>query len=149
MTDVRFYHMTRKRLEQALPEIAAKALDRQYRIVVKAGSRERLEVLDAALWTYDPASFLPHGLARDGFEADQPIWLTTGDDNPNGARMIILADGATCPDVGAYDLCCEFFDGQDDEAVASARTRWKDYKESGHTVSYYQQDDQGKWLQKA
>lgn len=149
MTDIRFYHMTRKRLEQALPEIAAKALERQYRIIVKAGSQERLGVLDTALWTYDPASFLPHGLTKDGNEADQPIWLTLGEDNPNGAKMIILTDGAVCDNLKAYDLCCELFDGQDEESVSAARKRWKEYKEAGHQVSYFQQDDQGKWQQKA
>lgn len=149
MTDIRFYHMMQKRLEQALPEITGKALERGYRIVVKAGSRERVEALDTALWTHDPASFLPHGYVRDGTEKDQPVWLTTEGDNPNGARMIALVDGAVADDVDAYELCCEFFDGNDDASVVAARERWKKYKEAGHTLSYFQQNDEGKWEKKA
>lgn len=148
MTEVRFYHLLGKRLEQALPEIVAKALERKYRVVVKAGSRERVESLDAALWTHDPASFLPHGYVRDGHEAEQPVWLTTGDDNPNCATVLVLTDGATSAAVSKYDLCCELFDGNDAAAVEAARARWKAYKEEGHATSYFQQDDGGKWQQK-
>lgn len=148
MTDVRFYHMLQKRLEQALPEIVAKALERQHRVVIKAGSRERLETLDTSLWTQDPASFLPHGLVKDGFEKEQPVWLTTEDENPNGADVLILTDGAVSDITDSFTLCCEMFDGNDEEAVNAARAKWKVYKEKGYTATYFQQDDNGKWQQK-
>lgn len=149
MTDIRFYHMQKKRLEQALPEILAKALERGMRAVVKLGSRERIEVMDSVLWTHDPAGFLPHGFARDGTEADQPVWLTTEDENPNKASILVLADGALSEQIGEYQMCCEFFDGNDEDAVAAARARWKKYKDGGHELSYYQQDDNGRWEKKA
>lgn len=148
MTDIRFYHMITKRLEQALPELLAKAITVQPRIVVKAGSRERIETLDSLLWTYDAGSFLPHGYIRDGNEAEQPIWLTTEDDNPNGAQMLVLADGATSPHVKDYVLCCELFDGNDEDAVKAARARWSTYKAEGHELTYFQQDEQGRWVKK-
>jgi DNA polymerase-3 subunit chi len=148
MTDIRFYHMMTKRLEQALPELLAKAITVQPRIVIKAGSRERIEVLDSLLWTFDAASFLPHGYVRDGNEAEQPIWLTTEDDNPNGARMLVLADGATSDQVANYELCCELFDGNDESAVQAARARWTAYKAAGHELTYFQQDEQGRWVKK-
>lgn len=148
MTDIRFYHMITKRLEQALPELLAKAITVQPRIVIKAGSRERIEALDSLLWTFDAGSFLPHGYIRDGNEADQPIWLTTEDDNPNCAQMLVLADGATSSHVKDYALCCEFFDGNDEEAVLAARARWSAYKAEGHELTYYQQDEQGRWVKK-
>ncbi len=148
MTDVRFYHLQQKRLEQALPEIVAKALERKHRIVVKAGSRERIEALSNALWSADPNSFLPHSYVKDGNEAEQPVWLTEGDDNPNAATVLILADNATSDTVGSYTLCCELFDGNDDDAVSAARSRWKIYKDAGHGTAYFQQDEAGKWQQK-
>jgi len=148
MTDVRFYHMRTKRLEQALPEILAKALERGRRAVVKASSAERISALDAALWTHDPASFLPHGSSRDGHESLQPVWLTLEDENPNNADMLVLTDGAESQTIKDFALCCELFDGNDDEAVEAARARWKIYKEQGHSVTYFQQDDAGKWEQK-
>lgn len=148
MTEVRFYHMVQKRLERALPEIVGKAVERGMRVLVKAGSRERVEALDAVLWTYDAASFLPHGYIKDGTEKEQPVFLTDDDGNPNGATVLFLTDGATSADVEKFELCCELFDGNDEEAVAAARARWKQYKEKGFTLAYFQQDDAGKWEKK-
>lgn len=148
MTDIKFYHMQRKKLEQALPEIVGKALKRGLRVVVKIGSEERAQVLDDVLWTHEASSFLPHGRLRDGRELEQPVWLTVEDENPNGATVLILTDGASASAVGDYATCCELFDGADETAVAAARARWTAYKEQGHTVSYFQQDDDGRWQHK-
>jgi DNA polymerase-3 subunit chi len=148
MTEIRFYHMQQKKLEQALPEILAKALERRQRVVVKAGSRERLEALNAGLWTYDSASFLPHGMMKDGPAAEQPIWLTTEDDNPNQATVLVLVEGASPAAAGNFDLCCDLFDGNDEAAVLAARERWKKHKDSGCSLAYFQQDDAGKWQKK-
>ena len=149
MTDVRFYHLQRKPLEQALPEILEKALARNFRAVVVLGTAERLATLNAALWTYRPESFLPHGAARDGSAALQPVYLTNLDENPNGADLLVLADGGASARVGDYKLCCEVFDGGDAVAVEGARGRWASYKAQGHTLTYFQQDDDGRWQQKA
>lgn len=148
MTEVRFYHMVQKRIEKALPEIVAKALERGYRVIIKSSSQERVEALDSVLWSYDPASFLPHGFARDGFEDQQPVFLTTADDNPNNAKVLMLTDGATSDMVGTFDLCCELFDGNDETAVGDARARWKLYKGQGFDLAYFQQNDEGRWEKK-
>lgn len=148
MTDIRFYHMQQKKLEQALPEILAKALERQYRVVIKAGSQECLELLDKSLWAYQPESFLPHGSVKDGHEQEQPIWLTLEDENLNQANMLVLAGGASSENISGVSLCCEFIDGNDEEAVLAAREHWKVYKSGSHTLAYFQQDDDGKWHQK-
>jgi DNA polymerase-3 subunit chi len=119
---------------------------------VLAGSTERVETLAALLWTYKPDAFLPHGTPRDGEAARQPIFLATPDmeaDNPNGAPVLILSDGARHPRIGDFKLVCELFDGHDEAAVAAARTQWKACKEAGHAVVYYQQSDAGKWQETA
>ena len=128
-----------------MPEILGKALDRGMRAVVVAGSTERVEQLNGHLWTYDPASFLPHGSARDGNAPEQPIWLTARDENPNGADLLILTDGAASDRVADFALCCELFDGNDPDAVQAARGRWKAYKEAGHAVTYWKQGERGGW----
>jgi len=93
MTEIRFYHLQRTALETALPPMLEKTLERGQRAVVMAGSEERVEHLTDQLWTYSERGFLPHGSARDGNAALQPIWLTTADDNPNGAQVLFLTDG--------------------------------------------------------
>ena len=144
MTEIRFYHLRTTALERALPQLLEKILARGTRAVVMAGSPERVAALDDALWTYDDRSFLPHGSARDGFAEEQPVWLTMQPENPNGAQVLVLTDGAVA-EIGAWPMVLEIFDGNSDAAVATARERWKAHKAAGHELAYWKQDDQGKW----
>ena len=148
MTEIGFYHLTRSALERALPRLLEKAYASGARTVVMAGSSERVEALDQMLWTYDAASFLPHGAARDGDAAAQPIWLTADDENPNQAAILVLTDGATSDHVGDFARCLELFDGNDEAAVTAARARWRDYEAAGHALTYWQQTEQGGWEKK-
>jgi DNA polymerase-3 subunit chi len=149
MTEIGFYHLTRTPLERALPKLLEKVLAAGKRAVVRAGSDERVEFLNAALWTYEPGSFLPHGTAKEGEAPRQPIWLTAGDENPNGAQVLVLTDGARSGDPDAFERCLEMFDGRDQQAVEAARTRWRGYREAGHSLTYWQQTDSGSWEKKA
>ena len=148
MTEVAFYHLTRSPLEAALPKLLEKTLEAGKRAVVRVSSPERAEFLNGVLWTYDPASWLPHGSAQDGAGELQPVWLTNGDDNPNAATFLFLADGAECPDMAAYERCFELFDGTRDDAVQAARAHWKAYKDLGLDLTYWQQTDSGGWQKK-
>jgi DNA polymerase-3 subunit chi len=150
MAEMLFYHLTRRRLEQVLPELLEKTLQRGWRAVVKGGSDERVAQLNSELWSYGRASFLPHGTREDGFSDKQPVYLTTGDERPNNAELLFLVDGADAADVSAYTRVCDLFDGNDEEAVSAARARWKRAKDAGHTLTYWQQSEEtGGWVKKA
>lgn len=148
MTEIRFYHLQRTALEQALPKMLEMCLSRDWKAVVMAGSEERVAALSEHLWTYDDRGFLPHGDKRDGHADQQPIWLTEDDENPNGATVLFLTDGADSDAIGGFDLVCRLFDGRDGDAVAAARTRWKAEEADGHHLTYWQQTDRG-WEKKA
>jgi DNA polymerase-3 subunit chi len=154
MAEFRFYHLTRYRLEEALVRLLRRASEQGSRAVVVAGSTERVEALNAHLWTFDAESFLPHGSARDGNAEEQPAYLTATIENPNAARVLMLCDGATLP-VGiqvaslGFDRVFELFDGQDEAAVQVARQHWQDYRDAGLDLVYYQQDEAGGWIEKA
>src|SRR5215470_14552801 len=117
MTEVLFYHLEHQPLERVLPNLVERTLERGWRAVVQAGSEERVEALDTLLWTYREDSFLPHGTRRDGSPEAQPVFLTTGEDNPNGATVRFLVDGAQAADVAAYERVVYLFDGRDGNAV--------------------------------
>jgi DNA polymerase-3 subunit chi len=148
MTEIGFYHLRSMALERALPSILERGLAAGHRIVVIAGSPERVEHLNDLLWTYAEASFLPHGSARDGNAERQPIWLTAADENPNAATMLVLLDGASSSSLAAFQRCCDIFDGNDETAVAAARQRWKAAKAAGHQLVYWEQIE-GKWERRA
>lgn len=154
MTEMLFYHLDRFPLERVLPELLEKCVERQWHAVVQVGSEERCEALDAHLWTYRDDAFLPHGSARDGGGAHaasalaQPVWLTTGDDNPNDAEVRFLADGAEPASIEGYRRVVMLFDGNDPDAVERARTVWKAAKTDGHEATYWQQTERGGWSRK-
>ena len=150
MTEVRFYHLTRQPLESVLPKMLELSLVRDgRRAVVMAGSAERVEALNAHLWTYDDRGFLPHGSRPDGHAVRQPIWLTDADENPNEAAVLFLTDGASSDHIGEYALVCDLFDGNDAAAVAAARARWRACADAGHALTYWQQTERGGWEKKA
>ncbi len=143
MTEIGFYHLRTTPLDRALPQILERALAEGHRVVVIAGSQERVDELDSQLWTYSEESFLPHGSAHGGNAAQQPIWLTIEDQNPNGATALVLIDDARSAHLAEYARCFDIFDGKDEAAVAAARQRWKEAKAAGHTLVYWEQTESG------
>jgi DNA polymerase III subunit chi len=148
VAEIGFYHLLSTPLERALPRLLERALRQGLRIVVQAESPERVEHLNALLWTYDEAGFLPHGAARDGNAAAQPVWLTHEAENPNGASILFLVDGVAAGDLAGYARCIDIFDGNNTEAVEAARGRWRAASTAGHTLTYWQQTEKG-WEKKA
>jgi DNA polymerase-3 subunit chi len=150
MTEIYFYHLQNQPLERVLPTLLEKSLERGWRVIVQAASEERIEALDAHLWTFRDDSFLPHGTHKQPEAAEQPILLTVNDDNPNKAEVRFLIDGAPVPDdASPYQRIVLLFDGDDEDAVATARTRWTLAKEKGLDATYWQPDAQGRWVKKA
>ena len=143
MAEIGFYHLTSTPLERALPKLLERGRAQGLSIVVRAGSAERVARLDAILWTYDEASFLAHGSARDGNPAAQPIWLTERQENPNRATMLVLVDGSEAGDLSSFARCADLFDGDDPAAVEAARLRWRRAREAGHELTYWQQTAAG------
>ncbi|MCG7503864.1 DNA polymerase III subunit chi [Mesorhizobium retamae] len=149
MAEVLFYHLTESTLEEALPGLLERSVDRGWRVVVQTGTEERRDALDQHLWVCRDDSFLAHATDREPYPAEQPILLTTGDTNTNAAQIRFLVDGAVPPDLAGYDRAVFLFDGHDAGQVEAARSHWKDMKSAGHTVTYWQQTADRRWERKA
>lgn len=146
MTEILFYHLKGQTTEQVLPALLAKSLERGWRVVVQASSEERVEALDAHLWTWRDDAFLPHGTWRDAEAAEHPIVLTVNEENPNGATVRFLVDGASLAGgASGYERIVLLFDGGDPDAVEVARARWSEAKAAGAEVTYWQADERGRW----
>jgi DNA polymerase III subunit chi len=146
VTEVRFHHLERRRVDQALPRLLERALEEGQRVLVRASSDEMVAALNERLWTYDDASFLPHGAAGDGDPMTQPIFLTSELDNPNGATMLVRLAGVEANEADeAFDLVVLMFDGRDEAALAHARGEWRRLKDQGRTISYWRESDEGGW----
>jgi DNA polymerase-3 subunit chi len=109
-----------------------------------------VEALNGLLWTYRDESFLPHGGPGDGFEAAQPIYLTAGEETPNGADVLFLVDGASeqVTAMSAYQRVVLMFDGHDPTAVEAARSVWRSVTAAEMKALYWAQEG-GRWVKKA
>jgi len=147
MTEVLFYHLERRGLDEVLPGLLEKTLERGWRALIRADTAERADAIDTRLWTYSDG-FLPHAQLGDGDPARQPVLITVEEGNPNAANVLFLTGGAAPP---AWDGAGEFtrivflFDGRDPAAVEAARAAWKDAKAAGHEVTYWKESPTGKW----
>jgi len=146
MTECLFYHRQGQPVERVLPVLLERSVARGWRVVVQTSIEERVDALDAHLWTYAEEGFLPHGTFREATAPEQPVLLTIHDHNPNGATVRFLIDSAPVPaDAERYERLVLLFDGEDDEAVAAAREQWKAAAARGFEVTYWQTDEAGRW----
>ena len=148
MTEIGFYHLRHSSLERALPKLLEKVLERGHRAVVLADSKERVEILNTILWTYEANSWLPHGSASDGPSEAQPIFLTAEEENPNGADVLVTIDGRQPTKIDGFVRIIDMFDGQSKDLVLAARLRWQTYKDQGFNMTYWQQSEAGGWEKK-
>ncbi len=149
MTEIRFYHLQQQTLEQALPKLMEKVQEAGLRAVIKVAGTGVMDTLDKVLWDYDPGSFLAHDKEGCSDPGEQPIYLTTAEENPNGATILVLVDAVKSAAIDQYDRCLYMFDGRNDDIVAEARKDWKVFKETAAEMSYWQQRDNGGWEKKA
>jgi DNA polymerase-3 subunit chi len=150
MTRYDFYHLQKTPLEQVLPKLCEKAYATGKRIKILVGNDERVEFLNSLLWTYSEESFLPHGSKKDGFASEQPIFLSSTEDNENNAELLILVDGAM-PGIDVlktYERVLNIFDGNDDISLNNSRDYWKMIKSTDGELHYWQQKDNGSFEQK-
>jgi DNA polymerase-3 subunit chi len=154
LSEVLFYHLERRALDDVLPGMIEKTLERGWRALIRVESSERADALDNLLWTYNEQTFLPHAQAGDGDAKRQPVLITVEDDNPNGANVLFLVGGATPPpwDAAATKSLTRIvlmFDGRDAELLARARAAWRDAKATGHEVTYWKESAAGKFEKQA
>ena len=156
MTEVLFYHLTQNTFQQALPALLEKCLEREWNVTVQVEDAAQRDALNDHLWTYRDDSFLPHGAeSGEGGSANaapadqQPIWITTTTENPNNSNVRFNVGTAVPAATADYQRMIYMFDGHDPEAVTAARERWKIEKKAGHELTYWQQDENGRWRKAA
>jgi len=143
--EIWFYHLERSRLDQVLPGLLEKTLQRGWRALVRGGAAHRLDDIDEQLWTYRADSFLPHGLASEDHAARQPILLSESGENLNRAQALFIVDESELGATEGYERCFIIFDGRNEQALQFARERWRTLKAADANLAYWKQTDEGRW----
>jgi DNA polymerase-3 subunit chi len=149
--EVRFYHLTERPLEQVLPVMLERSLERGWQVVVRGTDPARIEALSAHLWSHGDATFLPHGTAVDGHPARQPVWMCCDNANPNSANTLFLIDNAEAEvaEIAAMEMVAVLFDGLDEAALAKARDQWRMVSGAGLKAVYWAQEPNGAWIKRS
>ncbi len=114
-----------------------------FRALALCGDAARAEALNAGLWTYDPASFLPHGGPGEGAPEDHPIWIA--DVEPESPPPVVVSvDDAEPRDWAVYARRYYLFDARDPAARDAGRARWRAWSEAGKALAYWSFDG-GEW----
>ena len=143
--EIWFYHLERSTLDQVLPGLLEKTLQRGWRALVRGAVAHRLDDIDEHLWTYRADSFLPHGLASQEHAVRQPILLSESGENLNGAQALFIVDESELGTTEGYERCFIIFDGRNEQALQQARERWRTLKATNANLAYWKQTDEGRW----
>lgn len=149
MAEVWFFHLDQQPLEHVLPRLVGGSLTRGWRMVIETARAERVPQLSELLWASEDVAFLPHGFEGEPSPEHQLVWLTATTDNPNTAHVRVLLDGAKPGDISNLNRVVLMFDGNDPQTIEVARAEWKTQKTAGHDISYWKQDEAGKWINQA
>ena len=142
-TRVDFYQLSRDPVERVVTMLARKALAGDARLLVVHGDDAVREAISRELWRAGPEEFLANGEADSPGAVMQPILLSAAPDPVNGARIVMLADGAWRAEALGFDRVLLIF-GADD--TAAAREVWRALDgEEGITREIHKQDDAGRW----
>ncbi|MCZ2203783.1 DNA polymerase III subunit chi [Bartonella sp. A05] len=143
--DILFYHLTQSSLEDTLPVLVERALARFGRVTIQCLTKEQCNAIDARLWVYADEAFIGHGTECDKYPNLQPVFLTTGQENPNNSKVRFLIEGAICSDINMYQRLVVMFDGRNNAHLDLIRAQWKAYKAENHNLIYWQQNENRCW----
>jgi DNA polymerase III subunit chi len=150
LTEILFYHLEQRLLEDALPALIERTRQRGWKAYVRCESAERAAVLDRLLWSHDEQGFLPHGLASEPNPARQPVLIGVDEAMANAPDVLFVVGGADAPawdgaPAKALTRIVLMFDGRDPSALQAAREAWKGAKAAGLEVTYWKETPSGKW----
>lgn len=149
MAEILFYHLTESVLDEALPGLVERSVERGWRVAIQMLSEERRDEIDRLLWTWNKTSFLAHGTDIQDHAEHQPVFLTISDANPNKASVRFVVEGAPISNAEDYERLVVMFDGHDAAQLTTAREQWKTLKAQGHQLTYWQQNADRRWEKKA
>lgn len=150
MAEVFFYHLTRSPVQATLATLLDKSLAAGWRVLVRVGDPARLGWYDDQLWLQPEDGFLPHAIAGQGPDADQPILLAGPDGRAPGRQAMVCVDSAelSAEDLSGLSRGMILFDGRDDSALAHARGQWRRLTGAGIKAKYWSEET-GSWQMKA
>ena len=106
-------------------------------IVLLAQDRRQRDALDQALWTFSEPDSLPHVSAGDPLADRTPIVLTEDDAAATPHHQLLINLSNVVPGHFArFERLIEIV-GNEDEALAGSRERWRFYRDRGYPLAHF------------
>jgi DNA polymerase-3 subunit chi len=129
----------------ALPPLAAAAMKAGQRVLVVAGDGGARKRISEALWSHRPTAFLAHGEAGGAGDALQPILIAPDmmAEAPNGARIVLLADGQWREVGEGFDRALLLFG---EATRGAARSVWSMLGQREGVERHFHEFVEGRWV---
>ena len=111
--------------------LADKAFQRGHRIFINAHDEAQAHALNDLLWSFRPASFLPHGL--QGQEHSEAIAIGWGQEPEKHNDLLINLQLTIPPFFSRFQRVAEVVT-QDPASLTALRASWKFYQERGYQL---------------
>ena len=141
---VDFYLLSDTGAPATIALLAAKVRQADERLLVVADDLDLLEKVSETLWETSPEAFLANGIAGDEHDAAQPILLSNEVDPVNGARFLLIADGAWREPGDAFQRVLFLFD---QDTIAGARQTWKALEDREGFDRKFWKRQGGRWVE--
>ena len=107
-------------------------LEGESRILIVVEDDNQALALDRQLWTFDKGAFLPHAIDNGAVDCRrEPIVITTGEKNCNGADHLILGRPCSLDFIKPFDQAIDFAEVYDPALVQRSRQRFRVYRDHG------------------
>ncbi|GAB3270432.1 DNA polymerase III subunit chi [Parahaliea aestuarii] len=121
--------------------LADKAFARGHRIYINATGEAQAQQLDELLWSFRPASFLPHGLT--GSAGAEHIAIGWGQADPAGHDDLLINLQLDIPGFfGRFQRVAEVVT-QEPRSLQALRESWRFYRERGYQLEKHDLPAQG------
>ena len=111
--------------------LADKAFQRGHRIFINANDEAQAHALNDLLWSFRPASFLPHGL--QGQEHSEAIAIGWGQEPEKHNDLLINLQLTIPPFFSRFQRVAEVVT-QEPASLTALRASWKFYQERGYQL---------------
>ncbi|PLX87591.1 MAG: DNA polymerase III subunit chi [Desulfuromonas sp.] len=139
MVQVRFIKLKRPEKAKHLCRLAETFFAEGKRVLIIVQDDNQAITLDRFMWVWDKGSFIPHAYDNGSVDClDEPIVITTDQENPNAATVLIMGKPCSIDFIKHFDQVVDFAETYDNDLADQARSRFVSYREHGFNPQMYE-----------
>jgi DNA polymerase-3 subunit chi len=132
VSQVKFVKLERPEKAKHLCRLAEQFFAEGKRVLITVQDENQGITLDRFMWVWDKGSFIPHAYDNGSVDClDEPIVITSGEENPNAAAVLIMGKPCSLKFVRRFEQVVDFAETYDAALAEQARQRFAAYRNAG------------------